>query len=59
MTRPKNLVVRLTEKEYSKLQSAAELEEISVSEVVRDLIKKMPFPKKFKTIGNQGDIESP
>jgi mRNA-degrading endonuclease YafQ of YafQ-DinJ toxin-antitoxin module len=56
--RTKNLVVRLTEKEYAKLQLRAELEDISVSEVVRDLIKKMPLPKKHNSIGNQGDIES-
>jgi len=42
MTRPKVYNLRLSDREWEKLQSYAESKQISASEVLRDYIKRLP-----------------
>lgn len=45
MTRDKFLRVRLNQREFEKLKAVAKEQDVPISEVVRDLIKKLPDPK--------------
>jgi macrodomain Ter protein organizer (MatP/YcbG family) len=49
MTREKHLRLRLNELEWKKLQREAERRQITVSELVRDLIKQLPENKEDLT----------
>jgi hypothetical protein len=42
MARTKSIKIRLTESEYLKINAYADSKQISVSEVIRDYIKRLP-----------------
>ncbi|HIK08710.1 MAG TPA: ribbon-helix-helix protein, CopG family [Oscillatoriaceae cyanobacterium M33_DOE_052] len=46
MAREELLQIRLTKKEKDRLQAEAESRGVSMSEVIRDYIKRLPAPKK-------------
>ncbi|MGK7873384.1 MAG: DNA-binding protein [Xenococcaceae cyanobacterium] len=45
MSRDRRLEIRLTEKEYQKLKANAELDDVSMAQVLRWCIKSLPDAK--------------
>jgi hypothetical protein len=45
MARDKRLEIRLTEEDYRKLEAYANQKDISMAQVLRDYIKRLPRPK--------------
>ena len=50
MTRDKSIKVRFTEKEFELIGSYAKSQRISVSEVIRDYIKRLPKTDSLRSI---------
>lgn len=46
MSKEKRLQIRLAETEYKKLEAYAHLKDISMAQVLRDYIKRLPLPKE-------------
>lgn len=46
MSRDKRLEIRLSEPEYSKLEAYAKQKDISMAQVLREYIKRLPTPKE-------------
>lgn len=46
MLKEKRLQIRLSEAEYIKLEAYASQKEISMAQVLRDYIKRLPLPKR-------------
>jgi hypothetical protein len=50
MSRDKRLEIRLSEAEYSKLEAFASQKDISMAQVLRAYIKRLPTPKNLLAI---------
>jgi hypothetical protein len=50
MTRDKSIKIRLTQEEFERINLYAELKGFSVSEVIRDYIKKLPRSDSLRSI---------
>jgi glucokinase len=50
MSKEKRLQIRLSEAEYNKLESYATQKDISMAQVLRDYIKRLPHPKTLSAI---------
>ncbi|WNN87675.1 hypothetical protein [Gloeocapsopsis dulcis] len=50
MTREKSIKVRLTQKEFERIGIYAKSQGISVSEVIRDYIKRLPKTDSLRSI---------
>lgn len=46
MSKDKRLQIRLSEVEYIKLEAHASQKDISMAQVLRDYIRRLPLPKK-------------
>lgn len=45
MTRDRRLEIRLSEEDYRKLESYANQKDVSMAQVLREYIKRLPRPK--------------
>ncbi|AFZ14025.1 CopG-like domain-containing DNA-binding domain [Crinalium epipsammum PCC 9333] len=50
MTREKSIKVRLTEEEFEQINLYAKTKDFSVSEVIRDYIKRLPKMDSLRSI---------
>lgn len=50
MSKEKRLQIRLSEAEYNKLESYASQKDISMAQVLREYIKRLPNPKVLLAI---------
>lgn len=50
MTRDKSIKVRLTEEEFERIHFYAEFKGFSVSEVIRDYIKRLPKTDSLRSV---------
>jgi len=50
MSKDKRLQIRLSEEEYNKLESYARQKDISMAQVIREYIKRLPNPKVLLAI---------
>jgi hypothetical protein len=50
MSRDRRLEIRLTEAEYNKLEAYAHQKDISMAQVLREYIKRLPNPKTLSVI---------
>jgi hypothetical protein len=46
MSKEKRLQIRLSQSEYAKLEAYASQKDISMAQVIRDYIKRLPLPKE-------------
>jgi len=50
MSKEKRLQIRLSEAEYNKLEAYASQKDISMAQVLREYIKRLPHPKTLSAI---------
>lgn len=50
MSKEKRLQIRLSEEDYNKLESYAKQKDISMAQVLREYIKRLPSPKTLLAI---------
>lgn len=50
MSKDKRLQIRLSEEDYNKLESYASQKDISMAQVLREYIKRLPHPKALLAI---------